>query len=213
MTSEVKRAYRSPLRAAQQAATRRQVIEAATILFVRDGYAATSIDAIAEAGGVSRATVFSAVGGKAALLKAAYDVAVVGDDEPVPLPDRPWAQLVRDEPDARRMLLRYAEMVTAVDARVAAINETVRGAAGADAEARALWHEVQRQRQQGAGNVVEMLVAREGLRADLEQGAAVDILAVFIDPGVYFMLAGQRGWSAGQFERWLGETLCAQLMG
>lgn len=40
-------------------------------------------DDIAAAAAVSRATVFSAVGGKPLLLKLAYDVAVVGDDAAV----------------------------------------------------------------------------------------------------------------------------------
>ena len=213
MTDEVKRVYRSPLRAAQQAATRWQVISAATELFVLNGYAATSIDAIAEAAGVSRATVFTAVGGKAALLKAAYDVAIVGDDEQIPLPDRPWAQGVREEPDPGRLLSLYAEMVTHIDSRVAAINEAVRGAAGADPEARALWEEVQRQRRVAARNVVVMVMDRGGLREGLSEVDAANILALFIDPGVYFTLVAQSGWTLARFETWLAETLRAQLTG
>src|SRR5271163_4337566 len=83
--------YRSLLRTEQAAATRRLVLDAATRLFVERGYAATSIDAIAEAAGVGRSTVFAAAGGKSWLLKTAYDRAIVGDDEPVPLLQRPAA--------------------------------------------------------------------------------------------------------------------------
>ena len=36
---------------------------------------------------MSRKTVFDSVGGKAQLMKLAYDFAIVGDDEPVPLAD------------------------------------------------------------------------------------------------------------------------------
>ena len=72
--------YRSQLRAEQAAATRELVLDAATRLFVERGYAATSIDAIAEAAGVGRSTVFAAAGGKSWLLKTAYDRAIVGDD-------------------------------------------------------------------------------------------------------------------------------------
>jgi len=99
-----KRPYRSTRRAAQARETRRAVIAAATGLFVERGYGVTTIDAIAEAADVGRATVFAAVGGKAELLKAAYDVALVGDDEPVALPDRPASRRVMAEPDAARML-------------------------------------------------------------------------------------------------------------
>jgi hypothetical protein len=44
------------------------------------------------------------VGGKPALLKTAFDVAIVGDDEPVSLPDRPRSKAIREEPDQRRYL-------------------------------------------------------------------------------------------------------------
>jgi AcrR family transcriptional regulator len=54
--TDVKRAYDSPLRKAQAAATRRAIIDAAAALFIDRGYVATSIDAIAEAAGVGRAT-------------------------------------------------------------------------------------------------------------------------------------------------------------
>src|SRR4051794_8561600 len=101
-TEAVKRSYRSPLREANAAATRRTIIGAATRLFVERGYGATSIDAIADAAGVSRATVFTAVGGKPALLKTAYDVALVGDDEPVAMPNRRDAKSVAAEPDPER---------------------------------------------------------------------------------------------------------------
>src|SRR5690349_11330069 len=82
--SEVKRPYQSILRGAQAQSTREAVIAAAARLFAEDGYAATSIDAIAAAAGVSRATVFASVGGKAKLLKTALDVAIVGDEQTAP---------------------------------------------------------------------------------------------------------------------------------
>src|SRR3954451_2289486 len=94
----VKRGYRSPLRDAQAAATRVRVIEAASALFLERGYGATSIDAIAEAAGVSRATVFATVGSRPALLKTPYAAPLFGDEEPIPFPLRPESQAVRAEP-------------------------------------------------------------------------------------------------------------------
>jgi len=93
--ADVKRQYRSELRQAQAATTRRTVIEAAGRLFAERGYVATTIEDIAALAGVSRATVFTAVGGKPLLLKTAYDVAIVGDDEPVALVERPRSQMIR----------------------------------------------------------------------------------------------------------------------
>ena len=106
VAKEVKRSYQSALRGAHAQSTRAAVIAAAGRLFTEQGYAATSIDEIAAAAGVSRATVFTSVGGKATLLKTALDVAIVGDDEPVPLPERPRSKAIRAEP-IRGSTLRF----------------------------------------------------------------------------------------------------------
>ena len=113
MSSPVRRRYESPLRQRQAEATRLAIIEAATRLFVDRGFVSTSVDLIAETAGVSRATVFTAVGGKAVLLKTAYDVALVGDDEPVPMPQRPWAQGVAKATTPAAMLEAYADLMPA----------------------------------------------------------------------------------------------------
>jgi AcrR family transcriptional regulator len=214
MTTEkdVNRPYRSTLRAAQAQSTRLLIIEAAQKLFVVRGYGATSIDAIAVEAGVARATVFTAVGGKAVLLKTAYDVALVGDDDPVPLPERPWARPVREEPDRYRMLDLYARMLGEVHSRVAGINEAIRGAAGLDPEASLLWNEVQEQRRVGARNIVAMLVAKGGIKDGLDPLKAADILAVLIEPGIYVQLVLQSRWSRTHFEVWLAETMKSQLL-
>lgn len=210
----VKRPYRSSLRVAQARATREAVIRAAGRLFAERGYVATSIEEIAAAAGVSRATVFTAVGGKPSLLKAAYEVAIVGDDEPVGLVDRPGSVAVRQEPDPRRYLELYAALVAGIQGRLAAIAEAVRGAAGADADARALWAEQQAQRRRGSATVVADVVAKGGaLAPPLDAEMAADIVWTLNDPGLYHALVLGRGWSPDRFQAWLARTLQVQLLG
>jgi len=203
----VKRPYRSPLRQAQARTTRAAVIGAASRLFAEHGYVATSIDDIAAAAGVSRATVFSSVGGKPVLLKTAFDVAIVGDDEPVSLPDRPRSRAIREEPDQRRYLALYAALVTEMWVRLGGIYEAVRGAASADAEARGLWETHQAQRRVGAANVVGDLLRKGSLREGLEERAAADIVWVLNDPGLYHQLVDRQGWTPERFEEWLAESM------
>ena len=74
----VKRSYDSRLRLERADATRLAIAAAAGRLFAERGYAATSIEEIAAAAGVGRATVFTSVGGKPELLKEAYRLAVRG---------------------------------------------------------------------------------------------------------------------------------------
>jgi len=208
----VKRVYQSSLRQRQARSTRRAIIGAASRLFAEHGYGATSVDQIAQAADVSRATVFASLGGKPALLKAAYDVAIVGDDEPVPLPARPRSRLIQAEPDVHRFLVLYAGLVADIDRRVAGIYEAVRGAASADPAVATLWETIQRERRIGAGNVVDQVRSKAPLRDDLDLAAAADLVWVLIDPWLYHQLVTQRGWAHARFETWLGETLQAQLL-
>jgi AcrR family transcriptional regulator len=212
MTHPVKRSYRSPLRQAQAASTRLAILRAAARLFIELGYVPTSIDAIAEAAGVSRATVFNSVGGKATILKAAYDVALVGDDAPVALPDRPESRAVMTRTDPAAFLDGYAGIMTDVHGRLAPIYEAVRGAASADPEAREVWETVVAERLGGARNVVAGVRARGGLREGLDPVVAADAVWALNDPGLYHLLVSQRGWGPSAFRDWLSEALRRQLM-
>ena len=52
-------------------------------------------------------TVYKTFGNKAGLLKAVFDVAVAGDDEPVPMVERDDIQRVIAEPEPARKLALY----------------------------------------------------------------------------------------------------------
>src|SRR5215469_12510311 len=175
MAKARKKRYESPLREAQARSTRMLVLDAARTLFAKQGYVATSVDEIAKSAGVGRATVFASVGGKPALLKQAYDVAIVGDDKPVPLVERPRSQTIRADPDPRSYLARYAEMVTEIAGRVAGIYEAVRQASGADAIARDLWTEILRQRRAGMDTLVRDVATKGELRDGLDPRSAADL--------------------------------------
>ncbi len=208
----MKRRYQSPLRRAQAQSTRLTIIEAAARLFIAHGYVGTSMDDIATGAGVGRATVFASLGGKAAILRAAYDIAIVGDDEPIPLPQRPWAIAVRNEPDAKRMIDAYAAMITDVSGRVAPIYEAMHGAAGADLEVRELWDAMRKERRGGAAGFVGFLVARHALRTGIDRKRAGDVVWALIDPSLYHLLVNEMAWTPAQFRTWLAETLGGQLL-
>src|SRR5215218_3311731 len=64
------RRYDSPRRRAQAAATRRDILEAAERVFLRHGYAATTMGAIADEAGVALKTVYVAYASKSGVLRA-----------------------------------------------------------------------------------------------------------------------------------------------
>src|ERR1700712_5650111 len=123
------RPYSSPLRAQQADATRRAVLAAARELFIAQGYGATTLDQIAARAGVSKPTVFTAVGNKQTVLSAVRDVAMAGDDEKLAMVQRPLAEEIRQEPDPHRAVAMLAGLFTGIGRRYARIDEVLHGAA------------------------------------------------------------------------------------
>lgn len=213
MSGDVKKApYESPLRAAQAQATRRAIVAAAARLFVENGYGATTVDAIAEAAGVSRKTVFTSVGGKAAALKLALDWAAVGDDEPIPLTERPEVKAQQQEPDARKVLAMYAEMNLSIASRVSALQHVAEAAAGADEELRVLADTFATQRRFGMGRLAEQLEMRGAIRDSMSVDEAADVLWLMSSPSNYRWLVVARGWTPQRYTRWLTDALISMLI-
>ncbi len=200
------------MRDAQAKRTRRAIIEAASRLFAENGYVATSVDQIAEAAGVARATVFASVGGKPALLKTAHDVAVAGDDEAVGLADRPRSRKVIADPDQYRHAAGYALIVVEIGGRMARLYDAIRAAARVDNEVAELWRALNAQRRTGAGNFVRQSVSKGRLRRGLDQQTAGDIVFVLNDPALYRTLVLERGWTVKKFANWLTRTMQEQLL-
>src|SRR3954452_6666727 len=112
MSDAGKRVYKSYLREGYARATRRQIVEAASRLFAERGYAASTIDAVAQEAGVSRKTVFTSVGGKVDLMRLASDGPPTGDDEPVSMGSRPEVLEIASDPDSARMLGKWATLLS-----------------------------------------------------------------------------------------------------
>jgi AcrR family transcriptional regulator len=213
MARGVKRDYHSDLRAAQALQTRRAIVAAASELFTAQGYGTTTVDAVAKAAGVSRKTVFTAVGGKLDLLKTALDWAVAGDDRPVALADRGVMRGLLNETDPERLITGWVHVLVDIDSRVGSLMRALEVAANVDAEAQTLVDDSQRQRLAGARAVVRRLVALGALKPGLSRDKAVDVAWLASDAVLHDRLVRIRGWSAGRFEDWLAEGLIEQLIG
>lgn len=204
------RSYHSPQREESARATRLAILRAARDLFIENGYVATTVDQIAERARVSRPTVF-AVGNKADLLRLVRDVALAGDDEPVPVSNRRPHRDVVEEPNPVRTLELEARNVVAIAKRYAEIDEVVRQGAGVEPALRQLWETSEAQRRIGASEVIDSLRTKGRLRTDLSKRAACDLLWLLIAPDHYLRLT-RMGWSARRYEKWLAATLCQQLL-
>ena len=209
----VKRSYDSSRRRERAEATRIAIVGAAGQLFATYGYAATSIEEIAAAAAVSRATVFNSVGGKPELLKEAYRLAVRGPGHAnTPLGQQANSRRISAEPDPHKLLAGYAEAMVGVGKRLAPLYEAIRAAAHADPEARTLWHTITEERRKAATGIVRRLDERDSLLRGLDTQAASDILWVLNDPGLYQLLVCERHWTQRGFRAWLTTSMQAQLL-
>jgi AcrR family transcriptional regulator len=210
--SQQARRYTSEIRDEQARRTRRAIVTAARELFLAQGYAATTIDAIAQAAHVSRRTVFNSAGGKATLLKLAYEWAIVGDDEPVPLADRPAVKAIQAEPDPQKALALWAQTVVGIAARVAPISEVLTAAADADPDAAQLVADASRDRMSGATAFVRYLASLDGLPPGITQQHAADLCWALMDGHLYRRLVTQRAWTTTDFTQWLSNIVAASLL-
>src|SRR5262245_16544747 len=113
-----RRRYHSPLREQRARQTREAVLAAAARLFTTRGWAATGMRDIAREAGTATETLYSHFPSKTALLQAVIDVAVVGDEAPVALAERPAFTVLADGSRAER-LAAAARLVTDVALRTA----------------------------------------------------------------------------------------------
>lgn len=209
MTEHVKTPTRRDLKAA---ATRRRVLDSARSLFLRNGYAATTISAIADDADVAVQTVYAIFGNKRTILTDMLAAQVVGDDDDRPLSDRDEWQEMEREADPHRQLALLARIATRIGARMASVYEMVSAAAASDTEIAAVYRRQRASRYRDQRRLVELLAAKGALRRDLSPKRATDIMWAIANPTMYRALVGDRKWSADDFERWLAEILTDALL-
>jgi AcrR family transcriptional regulator len=207
------RRYRSAVREEGARRTRRAVVVAATELFQEQGYGRTTLAQVAARAGVARPTVTAAFGSKPALLAEALDEALAGDDDPIPVAERPWFQPVWDAGTPQDVLAAYARVCTVIGGRAGSLFEVLRRAADASPELVELWDRTQRNRRAGARMVVDRLHAvgaPKGGRAQVEK--QVDALWFYNDPAHHHTMVSECGWRERDFTTWLAARMVDALL-
>ena len=209
---DVKRRYESAHRQEQARQTRRAILDAAAVLFVDPGYAATPLTAIAAKSGVAVQTVYKVFGSKQALLSALVDVTVAGDDEPVRLADRQFVAEIGALTDARAKLDRYAQHLIEIHARQVQVMLALAAAATADPEAASIWRKNLDDRRNGMALFAAELASTGEIRPDHTVDDVADVLWLAMDVRNYDWLVRQRGWSSERFQRWYVDTVAAAIL-
>jgi AcrR family transcriptional regulator len=197
-------------RAERARETRRRVTDAALRLFVEHGYMPTTMSAIAREAGVAVQTLYLAFGSKSSILSAALDVAIVGDDVPLPLIERPWVQQLRAEEDGHRAVALLCREVAELFRRVAPLHVAIRAATG-DAEVASLLQHDQQSRYATQRQFVAILAEKPGFNEELGEERVADIVYGVLSEAVYLLVCGDRGWSVDDWSAWVAATLSSQL--
>ena len=207
-----KRTYHSTHRQAQARETRMQILSSARKLFIQYGYTGATMEAIAQEARVAVETVFAAFGNKRTILARLVDVAVGGDDQPVPLLQRSGPQAALQEPDPTRKLSMFAQDISTILERVAPLFEILRMAAKTEPDIAELLNNLLQQRFTNIAFFAQSLAAHGSLREGLEDVLAAEIVWTISSPEVFQLLTRDRGWSRERYAAWLGETLTRLLL-
>ena len=198
-SSERTRTYVSSLRARQAQQTRADVLVAAVRLFAANGWARTTLAAVAEEAGVAVETVYKGFGSKKALLQAAMDVAIVGDTEPVALLDRESFVRLAGEPPAERLRHGAALVAATYAGPVMRVWSAMKEAAAGDSEVARWCGEHEERRRQTVASWLEPIYRRPF------DDRTLDVLWALGSLEGFTKLTTERGWTAEQWSEWLVE--------
>jgi AcrR family transcriptional regulator len=195
-----RRRYRSPLRARRAAETRDALISAAQRLFVANGWTATGMRDVAAEAGVATETVYAYFSSKRGLLQAVLDIAVVGDDRPVAVAERPEFAAIGRGRHADRTAAA-ARLLAGIYGRTAAFAKVIREAAATDSEMADLLHLTRERQRRDVAAAAALIMERDVTAAER------DGLWALTSPDIYLLLVDESGWTPEQYEAWMAETL------
>lgn len=194
-------------RAARVAQTEERIIDAATRLFLADGYVATTLAAVAEAADVGARTVYVRFGTKAELFKRVVDVAIVGDTEPVDVLGREPMRTALRAPTAAERIAAGAALGRGIMARTGALFAVAQQAAAVEPLIEGYWQQG-REQSRYTQRVFWTTMADDGLlgpSVDLDR--LVDTVSVVGAAETFLLITRMLGWSLDVYEDWLRDTL------
>ena len=212
MAAKVKRRRRYDSARRQEAAQERRaaVVEAASRLFMREGFSGTTIARIAEDAGVSEEMVYKVFGNKIALVQAIRDKALAGEG-PVHA-ERRSDLMQASQNDPRAIIRGWGVLAMEVAPKVAPVLLLVREAAASDPELARLDEEMDASRLTRMTHNARTLLNGGHLRAGITLDAATDVLWTYSSPQLYELLVIRRGWSVERYGRFIADSMIAALL-
>jgi len=205
-SDEKKRPYHSHVRQRQAEETRRCVLAAARELFESRGYAATTIEAIAEIAQVSPKTITAIFGSKRALL------AEVINPDAFSAPVKLLIEELRSTDDPSRRLSLVAQITRRAYEPLAGELELLRTAEAVAPELAGLAQQVEARRRENQARLIASLHKQGALRPGLSPEEATDIVWALTSYDLYRMLVVEQCWEPARYETWLSQLLIQQML-
>ena len=206
-----RRPYESVRRREQARQTREAILSTTRQLFLSQGFATTTIAAIAEGAGVSVDTIYKGFGGKPGLVHAICQQALAGEG-PIPAEVRSDT-LQATQRDPGQIIRGWGVLTTEVAPRIAPVLLLVRAAANADPEMACLQSELNTQRLERMTHNALNLEASGALRDDMTVEHAAEIMWTYSSPELYELLVLTRGWPLDRYGEFIANAMIAALLG
>jgi len=210
-TSRVKvgRNYDASRRQARAQEQRALTLDVAQRRFLADGYAATTVEAIAVDAGISPATIYKSYGGKAGLVRTLCQMALEGSG-PVPAEER--SNALRGATGAQHVIAGWGALRAEVSPRISPLLLLLRDAARDDAEAAALYDELDRARLRRMSENAKFLFEAGYLRVGVSAATARDVLWLSTSAEMFDLLVRRRGWSVARYSQFMDDMVVAELL-
>jgi AcrR family transcriptional regulator len=186
--------------------TRARIIEVAKRSFLGRGFGGTTIRQVAEDAGISQETIYKTFGSKAALLKSVYDVSLAGDDDDVPLVQRPEAIAVQNAQSPAAAATAYAELAQSISSRIDPLLRVLFGAGDTDKALADFAATTDTERHVGSTFYVQHWAARGWLRDDITLDHAIDTVWALNSTQPRWLLL-DHGWSEEEYTHWLARLV------
>ncbi len=200
------------LRAEKAERTRQHILQAALELFATDGFATTTIDAIAAKADVASETVYSRFGNKVTLLREILEVAIVGNTQGVDILELPDISTIRAMTDQRTQLAHLTHLSRSILERSALGHRILRKSAAADSALAEFVHVDQQRRHRVQTAYIAMLITNGPLRDGMNAADAAATYGALANPETYDFLVDRQRWSPDHYESWLHNALTLLLL-
>jgi len=205
-----KRRYDATSRREQARRNQSRIIQAAERRFLGDGYALTTIAAVADDAGVSVDTIYKSFGGKPGLVRAVRDNALHGARS-VPAEQRS-DELQSGELDPRKIIVGWGRFTTEIAPRASPILLLLRDAARTDPDLHVLLEEMDSDRLRRMTDNARRLHAAGHLRSGITVAVAADVMWTYSSPELYELLVLRRGMPLKRYGQFVTHAMITALL-